>query len=649
MSWADELYRVYEQQCGKTDNSSAILVPLYHETKTANIEITLKENGDFVHADILTEEQGSNTIYPCQKMRTNNVLAYALSEELVYLAGDYSDFFQRIEKKKGKNDSSVFHDCNNSEQFNSYTSGLQKWIESEYTHPALKAIYAYITRKTLIHDLIDCHLLQLNENKKLIESDKCPKSKNATLKKAFVRFRIIYQDFEKESRTWCDQELFSLFEKYCSSISENKQLCYVSGEIVECTQIHASLGLPVFPNAKIISSNAKNATDFVYRGRFSDADQALSIGKAQSEKIHKALKWLINAGYALQIGVEKSRSDNQKSPVVLVMWSSLLSPLPNGWQKTMQDYYDDDECFDDNDEIIGGLQDIDELKKQVYGTGKDFQYLENIMLMAIQATNKGRVSVGMYIEMKKSKFVYNLAKWHDETMVQKYSYKQKKTYKKRFSVYEIIRSAFGIENEKGKLEVKPELEKDNVLRLLPCITQGRKLPDDIVQKLVQKASNPLAYKKKEKDKPDNHRTVLETACGMIRKHNIDRKEGVISMAYDPNEKDRSYLFGCLLAIADAAERSTFEGDDKYERPTNARRFWNAYVRCPAETWARIYGKLTFYFDKMKGKQLRYIKMIEEVKEKFTLSDYMNNRPLSAAYLLGYHHMNAEIYKKKEEE
>ena len=123
------------------------------------------------------------------------------------------------------------------------------------------------------------------------------------------------------------------------------------------------------------------------------------------------------------------------------------------------------------------------------------------------------------------------------------------------------------------------------------------------------------------------------------------------MAYDSDEKDRSYLFGCLLAIADAAEYATYDENEKKSRVTNAKRYWSMFAKRPSTTWLTIEKQLRVYMIKLGGKAIRYEKMLNSVMNGFELNDFSDNSPLSSAYLLGYHHYNAEIYKdsKKTEE
>lgn len=121
------------------------------------------------------------------------------------------------------------------------------------------------------------------------------------------------------------------------------------------------------------------------------------------------------------------------------------------------------------------------------------------------------------------------------------------------------------------------------------------------------------------------------------------------MAYDPNETDRSYLYGCLLAVADAAEYASYDEADKGKRITNAKRYWNMFSKRPYITWKTIREQLGVYLDKLGSARIRYEKMLDEIMGKFDLKAFSDNAPLEPAYLLGYQHYHAEIYKKKEEE
>lgn len=64
LSWTDELYKVYEQQCNNEKMGEIVLLPVAHSTANAQIEVTLKADGTFVSATALSKEDGLNTIIP---------------------------------------------------------------------------------------------------------------------------------------------------------------------------------------------------------------------------------------------------------------------------------------------------------------------------------------------------------------------------------------------------------------------------------------------------------------------------------------------------------------------------------------------------------------------------------------------------------
>lgn len=610
MSWTDELYRVYEQQCGNDFHDGTVLLPVSHSTANAQIEVTLKADGTFVGAVALTKEEGLNTIIPVTEDsggRTSGVCAMPLADKLIYLCGDYSKYVNK----------------NNEQYFKAYIEQLARWKDSAHSHPSVRAIYAYLAEKTLMQDLIDCHVLQVNAETEMLEEK--VSIAGIAQQDAFVRFRV----YGNNPETWLDKTLYDSFIAWNSDEMAENNLCYATGEMKPVTYKHPSKIRNTGDKAKLISSNDESG--FTYRGRFSDKTEAISVSYDFSQKMHNALRWLIQ------------RQGILFDTLTLVVWTSSLEDSPDllgsGYDPDDDEYFAEDELPDTEPKYR------DFLRKSIFGN-KDFEITSKVMLMGVDAATTGRLSIAIYEELAHSRLLEQLVKWHSETAVMRFYSKQHMSRINSFSVREIINCAYGMENGKGYLEAKPEIIKENVLRLLPCITQGRAIPADLVQNLVKKASNPLAY-----EHGYLHRTVIETACGMIRKQNIDRKRGVQSMAYDSNETDRSYLFGCLLAIADAAEYASYDDADKGKRVTNAKRYWTMFAKRPSTTWALIEKQLRVYMTKLGGKSIYFEKMLNSVMERFELSEFSDNSPLTSAYLLGYHHYNAEIYKdhKKTEE
>ena len=118
------------------------------------------------------------------------------------------------------------------------------------------------------------------------------------------------------------------------------------------------------------------------------------------------------------------------------------------------------------------------------------------------------------------------------------------------------------------------------------------------------------------------------------------------MAYDPNCNDRSYLYGCLLAIADKAESDTYDKGES--RVTNARRLWSAFAARPFQTWKIIEERLEPYLEKNLSAMSWYTQKINEIMAKMSPEDFADNSKLSPLYLIGFHHYNALLWKKNNE-
>ncbi len=613
MSWAEELYNVYETQCG-----DAKMLKVAHSTANAQIEVTIGEDGDFITARALSKDEGKNTVIPVTEdsgARGNGINPMPFSDKLKYIAGDYRSFTSD----------------DNSAYFSQYIEQLGRWKDSEFSHPAVAALYKYLSKGGIISDLLKAGGVLETDDAGLLKGNF--KIAGISQKDAFVRFIVLYSDKDRITKTWLDKTLWDSFIRYNGSTFENIGLCYATGKVTALTEKHPAKIRNTGDKAKLISANDESG--FTYRGRFWNKSEALSVSYEFSQKMHNALKWLIE------------RQGKSYGNLMTVIWSSVMQPLPDLSSTPIDDLFRDVEGSEvtppDTMPIYKDL-----ISSIVFGYKKKIPDNSKVMILGLDAATTGRLSVALYSELFSSDFFMNFQKWHTDTAVRRF-YGKKKTYSLgSFSVYEIINCAFGSENGKGFLECKTDFLKDTILRLLPCIIEGKPLPSDIMWALYHKASNPLAF-----EHSYNHRLTVETACGMINKFDADHKlfrKGEITMAYDPNECDRSYLYGCLLAVADAAERDAYDEDkDKNERVTNARRYWNMFSKRPYMTWQRIEEQLIPYFNKLGKKRDKYDEMIQKIYDKFTPKEFADNKALNPLYLLGYHHYTAEILNTNKEE
>ncbi|MBR4223647.1 MAG: type I-C CRISPR-associated protein Cas8c/Csd1 [Oscillospiraceae bacterium] len=602
MGWTDELYQVYELACKDPENG---LLPVSHSTANAQIELTIDEKGNFKGASIVNKEDAV-TIIPVTEgsgARTSGVCAMPFADKLVYMCGDYTRYVE------GKH-------SDNSTFFSAYMDQLACWKESDYTHPAIVALYEYLQKKTLMEDLVKSGVLKTDPDTGMLQTK--VKINGIDQEDAFVRIVVRYKELDKEPRTWLDPSLYESFIHFNSSMMGNEQLCYATGEISPVTYKHPKKIRNSGDSAKLISSNDESG--FTYRGRFSDKEEALSVSYEFSQKMHNALKWLI------------AKQGCSFGSLTLVIWASALAHIPDELSGSAEDDWEDDEYYDS----LEGYRSW--LRKYIFGYEQRFRNDTKVMIMGLDSASPGRLSVAVYDELQGSDFLHHLQNWHECSAWIRYDSKRKRPVVKSFVLREIVRAAYGTE-QNGMLKCDDKLTREQILRLLPCVMNGRALPQDIMQMLYHKASAPLKYEQKYL-----HSTVLDTACGMYRAY----RKGAIPMAYDPNETDRSYLYGCLLAIADKAESDTYEEGDRSKRVTNARRYWSNFAQHPCHTWQIIEERLRPYLDRHKYRS-SVEKDIQTVMDRFIPIEFADNSRLSPMYLIGYHHYMSYMYNRNKEE
>ena len=609
VSWTDELYQIYEYNSRREfDENEPVMLPVAHSIANAQIELILDLDGNFKGARTV-EKKYAVTVIPVTEdsgARGNGINPMPFADKLVYIAGDYGEY------AAGKK-------SDNSAYFINYMNQLRSWLASEYTHPFVRALYTYLDKKCLMYDLIKAGVLKTDDaTGKLAAGEKIA---GIAQEDSFVR--IIINTDKGSVETWKDKAFQKAFIAFNSSLMGEKQLCYASGEYVPSTYKHPSKIRNSGDKAKIISTNDESG--FTYRGRFANKEEAVSVGYEYSQKIHNALRWL------------REKQGKTIDSMTVIVWASAMQEVPDASSSCFDDSFFDD--LEDSAEAAvpsTAPMYMEMLKKRIFGVRERLSPNTKVMIMGLDAATTGRINISMYSELESSQYLANIEKWHSETAWLRFYSKPKKKMINSFSVYDIVRYAFGTE-QGAFIDCDKKLMRDNVMRLLNCVTNGAKLPDDIVYSLYQKASNPLAY-----ENGYNHRSVLEAACGMIRKQIIDRK-GDVSMAYDPNITDRSYLYGCLLAIADKAESEAYDEQERNARITNARRYWNAFSQRPYMTWGIIEERLRPYLNKLGKSQVKYTKWINEITSKMDDTVFSDNSRLEPLYLLGYHHFTEYMY------
>jgi CRISPR-associated protein (Cas_Csd1). len=269
------------------------------------------------------------------------------------------------------------------------------------------------------------------------------------------------------------------------------------------------------------------------------------------------------------------------------------------------------------------------------------------VVLALDSATPGRLAMTYYKELESSRYLKNLRQWHD-SCAWKHEYiqdKKLKVYEGMASLREIALAVYGTEQgEDNNPQLKLAKNSDNKApmlaavfeRLRPCIIDGGAIPRDMVRAAVLKASNPLAYKAE-----FHFNKVLHIACSMVKRlywEKLQRKESegvILGMELDRTNRDRSYLYGRMLAVAERVERSTYEKGET--RITNAERYMQAFSRSPFRTWNVIWKNLQPYLAKLKPASREYYKNLlsGEITGLFEYKDRVSNEALDGKYLLGY--------------
>lgn len=639
-------YRVYRKK-GEDLKVPYVLLPPFHTTVTAQIEVEIDEDGKFLDASAVANEDKQTIIPITEKSgsRTAGKAPHPLCDNLQYLAGDYGRYSR--EKTKGAEECHVL-----------YMNALKEWHESPYTHKKVDAVYAYLKKNTLMKDLAETKVLLLDENGNL---DASAKIQNIPQEKAFVRF-VVRQKFAKdivEENCWLDRTLQDAFIRYYQTMEGEKNLDYLTGKQEVPSYLHSKKIRNEGDGAKLISSN--DTTNFTFLGRFLTKEQAFSIGGESSQKIHNALKWIIR------------RQGVSFDTLTMVTWESNLQPMPR-WdastevlvssqtsEEEFEEEFDDDFGEDLADEDLaqekkenvsdGNMITAFQFCSALKGYRKKIENSSRMVLMAFDAATTGRLALAEYKVLETGKYLENIEKWHLQGgwLQQKFKNKKIVRYEGIPGITEIADILYGSDaggfltiNDKNGKKLYGELSK----RLLPCIWNGRKLPYDLVVTAVNRASNPQSYKER-----FNWERVLMLACSLVKKYRYETSKEEWKLALEKECKDRNYLYGRLLAVADRIEYRTYDMDRDAGRVTNAKRYMSTFAQRPYDTWKIIEENLQPYLNKLKAVERRYYEnLIDEICQQFTSESFCDNTKLDGLYLLGFHSQSYDLktYKKEEE-
>lgn len=660
MSWMEKLYQTYEEAM----HQELPLLPVGHVRETAHIRIVIDGKGNYRRANIM--EKGTKINVPAtEKSKTGRTgktpASHPLSDKLRYVAKDYVEF-------GGKK--SAF--------FNEYHKLLMEWNCSSHTHPRIVAIYEYVSKGNIVKNLIDSQILPTRDGllpvlknteakdlhssfKSLVDS----KTKTIDFGDAFICWSVELSVDDLVSDVWKDKDVQDKWIEFLADQNSIRGACYVTGEVTTLANKHPARVHPSKANAKLISSNDWDG--FTFLGRFTDEKdsvaklglQSVGIGSLTTQKAHAALAWLIN---------ERGFKNGEQ---VFVAWAVSGKKIPDSLSENWVFSEDELEEFEEtilSEETLDAIDhsiDLGEsyalkLRNRLAGYRAKIEPNEQIIIMGLDSTSDGRMSIIYYREFLNREFLDRLEKWHSEFAWHQYAEVKDAIGTKSkhgwviFSPLpkDIALIAYGRFDNSNNLTLDGNIKKNVVESLIPCIFENQAIAWNLVQccfnNVIKRSfdNNSLANKNESKQKLIAWNKGLGIACALYRgyckRQSTINQNGHYDMALEENRKSRDYLFGRLLAIAERIEEKVLWDQDK-NRVTKAMLYMPRFSERPNETWQVIYKELQPYFQHLKtgpgwrpGFLANRLAEIDEVFNSFVGDDFTRPGSLSPEFLLGYH-------------
>ena len=594
---AMETYDAHSDLVGKERENHQVLAPVGHIITQAGVEITLEPDGSFFSARLIGNREPKIFIPATEESagRTSGDCAHPLCDNLSYIAS--------------------FNESRHAK----YVTQLTEWANSPYGHPMLRPILTYVQGGTILSDLSESGLIELDEKG-------APKNE-----KLMVRWRIHGIGTPLDG-CWQQPSLVKAFQDWYTSklAGRGPALCMITGADAPPAEQHLKGVIASAGNAKLISAN--DTSSFTFRGRFTSDSQAVTVSYEASQKAHNALQWLASEQGVREIfGGRTFLCWNPQGIQIChaagPFGKKLVTTVPSDYRQ--------------------------ELKNTLDGMRSQLPQQSGVVIAAFDAATTGRLSMTYYSELLGSDYLQRLYDW-DEHCCWFFGWNKFRANAAIQSplLRRIVDCAFGtLSGEKGHVWLKTDdkIMGQQMQRLISCRVDRGHIPLDIMKALFHRASTPQSF-----GDPTVREEILATACAVIRKYRYDVYKEECDMEFDLNDMDRNGLFGCLLAVLEKVERDTYNKDET--REPNAIRLQSIYCRRPMKTFQQIYEHLNqAYFPKLRPWLREYyramitniIAKIDSLPESDRDSSSKWNAPLNEMYLIGYSHQRKELYTKKE--
>lgn len=621
MSFFSALLKAYDdslanQLVDNHDGDSTVLLPLYHTSLEAKgediVQITLNADGEIFKAEFLPKDQ--IILFPVTNDSVarsgKNPPSHPLVDKMNYLASEEKEAHQM------------------------YLDTFNRWyhsIEDGEVKRYLTIIKKVINQSDFFNQILT-NLFGSNNYKRIgfiveTQADGSKKTSRVDFSKVFVTF--VVNDFVGYKNVGVTEyvALHQNYIQYVESQSCEKGYCNISGNLEQLTQKHRGLK----GNAKLISVSNNIET---YKGRFQAKTDIIQVGYQTSEKIHLMLKYLLeNKNSHRWLGGQQylvnwfSEDIANESGIDIMNFGSLYQFSSSQEKQTQKPVTSMNQAF--NQPFLSGDKKIE----------NDSGYY----IAIVDKSSNGRISLKYFRELNISQLKKRLEDWQ-QLYNWEFYYPVEKIKKPRTpSFSQMILTSYGVEREKKLQLDNDNFKKDQFQKLIVCLIDGRPIPTNILSALDQRIRKRLNY-------ADTWKQIEFTTLALFSHYN--GKE--LSPMLDKENKNRSYLFGRLLALFERIEEATYLKEEGVSRNTNAQKFWTSYTNKPASTMQILFERIKPY-EKRLG-QSNYgllVKIKKEEKEVIQLihENYMDkkelNQPLDYHFIFGYYAQIQYLFTKSD--
>lgn len=645
MSWMQRLYETYENALALNIPNDQKVMPISHTIQNAHINIVIDTQGNFLSAKVMSKK--TQIVLPATESsagRSSGEAPHPLADKLQYVAKDYTNF-------GGQKNA----------YYNGYENLLRSWCESKHSHPQVRAVLSYVRKGKVIEDLVSHKIVFVDIENKLITNwtDKTnpapslfsvlPKERGELDQGSAMVCWTVESDGYLEADTWKDNTIQSSWIDFEAEEAADIGFCYVNGNDAIISTNHPAKLRHSGDKAKLVSAN--DSSGFTYRGKFLESHQASSVAFVVTQKAHNVLRWLI------------SRQGVRNGDQVIVTWAAsgrfVPNPMLDPYNFSMSEEDDLSWSASQLEEVANielssdlGQRVAKKFKLKLKGYQQQLTETEQLSILTLDSATPGRMSITHYQEQMPDTYFKNLDCWYENfswfqrCIFEEVQLKNKKPKAKVVwipiapSPYAIAQTAYGA-------TLSDSLKKQIYSRILPCISDGKLFPIDIVNQCVARASNSNSGEHWEWERN------IGVACALYRGfYNQRNSERKLTMGLDINNASRDYLYGRLLAVAEKIEQIALSLAGE-KRRTTAERFMQKFAERPFSTWRNIELALDPYKARLKNNRTGFLvnreKEITQIMDLFSGSAFCDDKKLSGEFLLGYHSQKMTYQKNEKSE